>query len=78
MIFLYSQGGGTEHADAIRQTGRIEMSDQARAKYLDDLADDYGVDSFVVYSLADILGPNEDHDGLITALGDYADAEGLG
>ena len=53
------------------------MNDQTRAEYLDDLADDYGVGSFVIYCLADILGPDEDHDGLITALEDYADAEGM-
>lgn len=41
-----------------------------RADYLDALADDYGP---VTYALADILGPSEDFDGLVTALEDHSD-----
>lgn len=37
-----------------------------RDEYLDNLANEYGGD--VVYALADMLGPNEDFDGLITEL----------
>jgi len=44
-----------------------------RMDYLKGLADDYGVPLDVVVAAADILGPNEDLDGLVTALGDYAD-----
>jgi len=41
-----------------------------REEYLEMLANDYGVDIEVVHSLADMLGPNEDFDGLIGALED--------
>lgn len=41
-----------------------------REKYLESLADDYGVDYTVVYTLASVLGENEDFDGLINALED--------
>lgn len=44
-----------------------------RAFYLKELADEYGVDIGVVLSLASVLGPSEDHDGLIVALEDYCD-----
>lgn len=41
-----------------------------RYDYLDSLAEEYGVSKMVVYSLADLLGPSEDFDGLINALED--------
>jgi len=43
-----------------------------RAEYLDSLAEEYGMDINVVLSLAEILGPNEDFDGLVTTLQDYS------
>ncbi len=39
-----------------------------RKEYLDSLADEYGVDKENVYALAEILGENEDFDGLVTSL----------
>jgi hypothetical protein len=45
----------------------------SRADYLASLADDFGVSLDTVYALADLLGPNEDFDGLVTALEDYAE-----
>lgn len=45
----------------------------SREEYLQSLAEDYSVGIHVVYNLADMLGPNEDFDGLINALDDYAD-----
>lgn len=42
-----------------------------RAAYLAQLAQDY--DAGTVYALADLLGPNEDFDGLVTALEDHED-----
>jgi hypothetical protein len=47
-----------------------------RNDYLDTLADDYGVDSFVVHELAGMLGPSEDFDGLVSELEDL-DSEGM-
>lgn len=42
-----------------------------RKAYLEDLAQEY--DRQTVFMLAELLGPNEDFDGLITSLEDYAD-----
>lgn len=44
-----------------------------RCEYLDGLADDYGVDRHAVYVLADLLGPNEDYDGLVSDLEDFGE-----
>lgn len=44
-----------------------------RRAYLADLADTIGVDIRTVEILADLLGPSEDFDGLVTSLEDYAE-----
>lgn len=41
-----------------------------RRDYLMSLAEDYSISFLTVVSLADILGPNEDFDGLVSALED--------
>ena len=41
-----------------------------RDDYLTCLSEDYGVPIDDVYSLADMLGENEDFDGLVSALED--------
>lgn len=41
-----------------------------RADYLESLCEEYPQE--VVYMLADLLGPSEDFDGLVTNLEDYA------
>lgn len=51
--------------DAYKQKGYKDRYD-----YLESLADEYGVSKMVVYSLADMLGPSEDFDGLINTLED--------
>lgn len=48
-----------------------------RAEYLRDLADTMGVDFRTVAIMADLLGPDEDFDGLVTSLEDYAFERGL-
>jgi hypothetical protein len=45
---------------------------QTRREYLDSLADDLGLDPRTVYLMAEMLGPSEDFDGLVTSLKDYA------
>jgi hypothetical protein len=42
-----------------------------RGSYLNQMSDDYGVPLETVLELSDLLGPEEDFDGLIEALGDY-------
>ena len=42
-----------------------------RTEYLENLASNCGVDIGIVYSLADVLGPNEDFDGLVSGIEDY-------
>lgn len=44
-----------------------------RKDYLLSLAEDYGVPVRTVFTLASILGPSEDFDGLVTSLEDEAD-----
>ena len=44
-----------------------------RRDYLESLADEYDVDLQAVFNLANLLGPNEDFDGLITMIEDNAD-----
>ena len=41
-----------------------------RKDYLNNLADDMGIDRETVYQIASILGSSEDFDGLITSLED--------
>ena len=42
-----------------------------RFGYLETLADDHGVEFDVVLTLVDVLGPEEDFDGLVTSLEDF-------
>ena len=42
-----------------------------RKDYLQHLADEFGLDLETVYDVAAILGPDEDFDGLVSALEDY-------
>jgi len=39
-----------------------------RQEYLEQVADNSGVDMFFVQAAADMLGPNEDFDGLVTTI----------
>lgn len=48
----------------------------SRKEYLKELADEYGVPLSVVMTAASVLGPSEDHDGLITAIEDWLDMNG--
>jgi hypothetical protein len=43
-----------------------------RSDYLECLAEDYEVPEDVVFALASALGANEDFDGLVSELEDYA------
>ncbi|MDR1251747.1 MAG: hypothetical protein LBK62_06225, partial [Treponema sp.] len=42
-----------------------------RDDYLTGLADDWGIDRMAVRMIADMLGPSEDFDGLISELEDF-------
>ena len=46
---------------------------ESRKDYLNQLAEEYGIDVKTVYALASILGPNEDFDGLITSIQDCSE-----
>ena len=43
---------------------------ETRREYLENVADDYGVDVESVFALADLLGPEEDFDGLVSMVQD--------
>ena len=47
------------------------MAYNNRTEYLRNLSDEYDVPVDVVFAVADILGENEDYDGLINMLEDY-------
>lgn len=47
-----------------------EAGYNSRKEYLLSLVEEYDVDKETVFSLASILGPSEDFDGLIAALED--------
>ena len=44
---------------------------ESRLDYLNDLADGMGINRPTVLALADLLGENEDFDGLVTSLEDW-------
>ena len=47
-----------------------EMGYNGRRHYLECLAEDYGVNKMAVFAMANILGPTEDFDGLVSAIED--------
>ena len=44
-----------------------------REDYLNNLAEDYGLEKEEVYNIANVMGENEDFDGLISALDEFVD-----
>lgn len=44
-----------------------------RREYLESLAEDFGIEVSTVFMMAQLLGSNEDFDGLVTSLEDYAE-----
>ena len=44
-----------------------------RVHYIECLAEENGVDAQTVFTLANLLGPNEDFDGLVSSVQDYAE-----
>lgn len=46
---------------------------ESRKEYLESLADEYGVDIDIVLNIANLLGPSEDFDGLVTSIQDYSE-----
>jgi hypothetical protein len=42
-----------------------------RKEYLTGIAEDYGIARSDVFMLADLLGEDEDYDGLLSMLADY-------
>lgn len=48
-----------------------------RKDYLKSVADEYGIDLGIVCLFADMLGPNEDFDGLISVIEDLVNNWGF-
>jgi hypothetical protein len=61
-----------------REDVYIQNGYKDRTEYLNNIADNYGIDSFTVNMIADMLGPSEDFDGLISELDDYEMLSTLG
>ena len=64
-----------------RQAKVIEMDTRSiyqqngfkdREEYLNSLCEEYGADMYIVSSIADMLGENEDFDGLVSSLNDFS------
>lgn len=51
----------------------IENGFTNRRAYLENLADEFGIDKETVFMMAQMLGRSEDFDGLVCALEDEAD-----
>ncbi len=49
-----------------------------RFGYLRELSEDHGADLAAVIEIADLLGPEEDFDGLVTTIEDAAEGFGFG
>ena len=63
----------TKKVTAVKEENVYQRNGYAnRREYLRGLADDYGVKFSVVVTLAEVLGPNEDFDGLVSELDDYS------
>ena len=50
----------------------IENGYKNRRDYLENLALDMGIDKYIVFSLASLLGSVEDFDGLVSSLEDLS------
>ena len=53
--------------------GYLEYGAESRAEYLEMLSEEYDVPLDVVQAMADVLGPLEDFDGLVTSLEDIGE-----
>lgn len=51
----------------------VQNGYKSRDHYLRSLAEENGVDEESVFAIASVYGPNEDFDGLVTAVADLAD-----
>lgn len=61
------------HAPNKNDSVYVQNGYRDRAEYLESLADDFGVELDTVKMLADMLGPNEDFDGLVISLEDMGE-----
>lgn len=50
----------------------VQKGFRNRTEYLRSLAENYCVDEHIVFEVADLLGEEEDFDGLIIGLDDYS------
>lgn len=56
----------------VRSNIYVDKGFKNRREYLEHLADDYNVEKLDVFAIAEILGPSEDFDRLLTSLEDIA------
>ena len=61
----------TTHPGRTAMSIYIDNGYESRTDYLKSLAEEHDVPLRIVLSTADLLGPNEDFDGLVIALEDY-------
>jgi hypothetical protein len=53
----------------------VEKGYKNRRDYLHNLAEDYCVEYCYVASLAEVLGPDEDFDGLVSSIQDFSEMQ---
>lgn len=61
------------HATRLNDNPYRAAGYENRADYLASIADDFEMGLDTVLMVADLLGPNEDFDGLVTMLEDYCE-----
>ena len=73
IIRIVSKATSKGHAMSIYTDNGYEN----RKAYLLDLADEYGVPVHDVFMMAQLLGPSEDFDGLVSTLEEYDSLSGM-
>ena len=71
----WAEKGETMKTNPISEEVYTSNGYKNRDDYLNNLADDRGIDRMAIDMIADVLGESEDFDGLVSALDDYEDCK---
>ena len=70
-LFIFTDPDGYLEISEATMSVYQENGYKNRRDYLEILAEELGMDLHIVLSIADLLGPSEDFDGLVSELDDY-------
>lgn len=59
----------------LEQTIYQQKGYKNRREYLEELADNYTIERITVFVMADMLGPEEDFDGLVRMIEKYSEGD---